>query len=619
MFMQNLPKKQEPTKNLSLPTPLPQKTQVLGRGAERHAPSVPSYKRVAFHAKKTLKKALQFRRQGASMGWKLNQPTSDESPWLPKSSSQEYPWDQMPSEGLTCDETLDLVEKDLLGSFVPVQNPYFMGHMTSTIPATVHEADILISYLNQNMVKMETAGGASMVERTVLAWFHQRVYQKSDDYYHDLRSIPSCNVALMVHGGTMGNLTALTIARNHALKNADTIGITEALAKSGYNKAVILSSERCHYSIGKINGILGLGKDQLIKIPVNPKTQKMDTGRLEKTIVHLQSNKTLIIACVAVASSTETGSVDDLEVIADICSRHQIWFHVDAAWGGAYLLSDKLSPILKGVHRADSVVVDGHKLLGLTMGGGMIFFKDPTACQLIRQTSHYVLRDDSADSGRFHLEGSRPFYALKLWMLCQRKGSSGLAKLVEGSHSRARVFENRLAHEDSFVQTTPLETNILTYRWCSPKLRVLLECDPYHPGSCWLFECLDRVQDHIHDLGWSRQLVGFVSKTKLELNFLGKYQKMIVLRAVPSQATTTAWHIKDLLQDQRRAGEAFLASQIQTHIHTLLSFKESLPVHSPLYNHWHDLLESCSQTSSRSYKSTHVTGVGCERDSAGKQ
>ncbi|MCY4381116.1 MAG: pyridoxal-dependent decarboxylase, partial [Proteobacteria bacterium] len=533
---------------------------------------------------KTLKKALSYRRKAATRPWQLAGLKNTWQTHLPMTPKDQSSWHHIPDDGLTCDEVLALFESQLLESFVPVQNPYFMGHMVTTIPASVHEADIMISYLNQNMVKEETTGGASCVEKLVLHWFHQLIYQRSDDYYEELYHIPSSNLAIMVHGGTMGNLTALTIARNHALQDVAQLGIAEALKIAKKKKMVILSSERCHYSITKITASLGLGQNNLIKIPVNSDTQKICLTSLAKTIRYLEQDNVLIMACVVVASSTETGSVDDLSDVAKICQDHKIWMHVDAAWGGAYLLSAKLSPILAGIEQADSVIIDGHKLLGLTMGGGMVFLKDPKSPDVISQSSTYVLREDSRDSGRYHLEGSRPFYALKLWILCQRKGKLGLARLVEVTHKRARIFQKILLSMTDFIQTTPLETNLLTYIWCPNDLRSLFQSDPSHQASLWMFQCLNRIQDHIHHLGWSRKIAGFVSKTELTLNFYGYPRHLTVLRAIPAQATTTAWHMKDLLNDQSKMASKFFAEEIASDYHTLLYYLDSLPCDSQYKN-----------------------------------
>lgn len=564
---------------------------------------------MAAHAHKTLKYALKWRRAGQCQPWRQVQSPQEGvgagdtgaglvsrssvlSSWLPWSdrNHRSSTWHQIPEHGLTCDEVLAIFEQEIQSSLVPVGNPNFMGHMITSLPAAVHEADILMSYLNQNLVKMETSGGATIMERVVLGQFHQLIYQRSADYYQELVAMSARNVGLMVQGGTMGNLVALTVARNHVLHGVDQLGMSEALRRSKFRRAVVISSERCHYSLLKISSILGLGKAQLIKIPVDPVTQKMRLDVLDKTINYLQAEGTLVVACVAVASSTETGSVDDLARVAEICERYRVWFHVDAAWGGAYLLSETLAPLLAGIDRAASVVVDGHKLLGLTIGGGMVLFKDAKACQVIHQSAHYVARDDSCDSGRFHLEGSRPFYALKIWMLMQRKGRLELARLIEGSHERARVFEKSLARYHCFVQTTTLETNILTYCWCPPQLQAVLRHDPDHQGAQWLFECLDKVQDRLHELGWSRQLAGFVSKTRLEIRLFGRCQSRTVLRAVPAQATTTAWHIKDLLEDQMRCAEAYFASLLASHMHKVASLCDNIPGRSMLNELWQELV-----------------------------
>lgn len=494
---------------------------------------------------------------------------------------EELQTDDIPSYGRDSEELWQKIRCDLIPFTVPTQSPGFMGHMTADIPAESSYSDIMISHLNQNMVKRETSGLASDVERQVIRWFHRLIYGRygadgngsEDDasvagssaesrdrpdssYYYRESWEANFNEdhgspGLILSGGTLANVVALTVARNHALPGVHRWGLVEALKKSGYRRAVVLTSIRSHYSIAKACALIGLGAEQLITVDVVPRTQKMNMKALQRKIVELQSDNTLILAVVGLAGSTETGSVDDLDAMATLCQARKVWLHVDGAWGGAYLLSPKLSGVLRGIERADSVVIDAHKMLGLTMGGGMVFFRQPSHTQTMSQSAHYVLRRGSDDLGRYHLEGSRPFYALKIWMLCLSRGREGLARIVEECHGRSLVFQKVILREKNFVLMTPLQTSILTYQWCPPPLAMVLGLFAGSDLGQKLEELLNNIHDGLHRAGWLGELPGFVSKTRLILHRKPQCPvEMVVLRAIPVGSGTTPWYVQDLLKHQ---------------------------------------------------------------------
>ena len=190
----------------------------------------------------------------------------------------------------------------------------------------------------------------------------------------------------------------------------------------GYEKAVILCSQRAHYSLKKAASLIGIGEHGLVSVPVHKSSNKIDISALESIIDECERTKTLIIAMVGIAGTTETGNVDQLSQMADLAQKHKIWFHVDAAWAGGYLLSAKLKNILSGIEMADSVVIDGHKLVGLTMGHGMTLFKNQDSLDALRQTANYIIRANSSDLGKYSLEGSKPFASFKLWFYLKAFG-----------------------------------------------------------------------------------------------------------------------------------------------------------------------------------------------------
>ena len=243
--------------------------------------------------------------------------------------------------------------------------------------------------------------------------------------------------------GTMANLTALLVARNKAFPpdgdfpGIRVAGLHEALLHYGYRKAVIIVSKRGHYSIDKVARIIGIGNDNVIKVPVNNKN-KIDIHELENVSAARYRNTTnagrdriKIMAIVGIAGTTETGNIDNLQEMRRIADQSGAHFHVDAAWGGSVLIIDQLRYLFNGIQDADSVTVDAHKLLYSPASMGMVLFRNENDLNYLKHFSNYIIRQDSVDLGRFTVEGSRPFAALKPWATLKILGTDGFRVLFE--------------------------------------------------------------------------------------------------------------------------------------------------------------------------------------------
>jgi len=316
------------------------------------------------------------------------------------------------------------IKQKIVAHSVKVGSPYYIGHMTSVVPYFMVLLEMLIAALNQNQIKIETAKASTFVERELISWMHMLVFKKPEKYYK--ANIQNRNVALgnVTLDGTLANLTAMKVARNKAFPAKDNFpgirssGIFEAFQYYGYAKAVIIVSQRGHYSFGKISRILGIGDGNLIKIPVDTQN-KMDLEKLKCKCDEINEHnlknptkKIKIISIVGIAGTTETGNIDNLAEIGKIASKNKAHFHVDAAWGGSLLLVEEYRYLFNGIESADSVTIDAHKLLYAPTAMGMVLFKSRKDLNNIRHTSNYIIRRDSVDLGRFTIEGSRPFSAL---------------------------------------------------------------------------------------------------------------------------------------------------------------------------------------------------------------
>lgn len=469
----------------------------------------------------------------------------------------------------TFQETLDLVVRHS----VRTTNPRYIGHMTGNTPFFGMLVDLLISALNQNTVKIETALSASFVEGQTLAWLHHLIFGREKSYYQKLIHNPDCAFGNITSGGTLGNLTALTVARNKLLPQSESEGLASALLEKGCKKAVVLVSKRGHYSLKKSASVLGIGSSNVLEIPVHPFSNQIDLEKLRAKIVQLQSEKICVLALIGIAGSTETGSVDNLAELAKLAQEFGIWFHVDAAWGGALLLTEKYRPLLKGIEQADSVVIDGHKLFYLPMSHGAVLFKSEMALDVVRHTARYIIRQGSVDLGRTSLEGSRRFDSLKMWFFFKVLGRTGYESLLLHSLELARDFAQQIQRDECFELTSQTQTNILTYRfvpsaWKNASIlcaNALTDTSLLPAKRAALEAILDCATQFINDLNVDIQKQqrqngkSFVSRTTLESVIA--HRDTVVFRAVLFNPLTTSLILSDILIEQKILGNQIARSR----------------------------------------------------------
>ena len=376
-------------------------------------------------------------------------------------------------------DVLEEIREKVTVHSVMVASPYYIGHMTSAIPYFMILLEIIIAALNQNQVKIETAKASSFVERELVAWIHRIIFERDEQFYR--KNIQNHRVALgnVTSDGTMSNLTALLVAREKALppdKNFPGVrkaGVDKALSYYGYSRMVVLISQRGHYSIRKAAHLLGLGEENVISIPVDM-CNRIDISALKRKIKNIkrddlrQGKKTKIMALIGIAGTTETGNIDSLTELGDIARQEGAYFHVDAAWGGAALIVDEYRSLFRGIESADSVSVDVHKLLYCPMAMGIVVFRNEKDLGHLKQFSQYINRRDSVDTGRFTIEGSRPFACLKPWASLKILGRDGYKLLFKQANEATLTFKRVLEESENFEVLNHPELFILNYRLVPP-------------------------------------------------------------------------------------------------------------------------------------------------------
>ena len=465
------------------------------------------------------------------------------------------------------DHTEFLLNK-LVAHSVHTASPKFIGHMTSALPYFLLPLAKLMVGLNQNLVKIETSKAFTPLERNVIGMLHHLIYQQDAGFYNRWMHSAQHSLGAFCSGGTVANMTALWVARNRLLKaDGDFAGIAAdglaaGLAHYGYKRLVILVSERGHYSLAKAADVLGIGRRNLVSV-VTDENNRIDTAALKRTCQQVADDGGRVLAIVGVAGTTETGHIDPLADMAEIAAQYDTHFHVDAAWGGATLLSNNYRHLLNGIERADSVTIDAHKQMYVPMGAGMVLFKNPSLVKSIEHHAEYIIRQGSKDLGSHSMEGSRPGMAMMVFSAMHVIGRRGYELLINNSLDNARYFADLIRAEDDFEVITEPELCLLTYRFVPKKVKKAL--------AKATTEQVERLTPHLNALTryiQKRQRENgrsFVSRTKLTPAQY-YHEPSVVFRVVLANPLTTESMLKEIIQEQREIAEK--ATSLRGALHT---------------------------------------------------
>jgi putative pyridoxal-dependent aspartate 1-decarboxylase len=483
----------------------------------------------------------------------------------------------MPESPHLIKDVLEEIRDKVTVHSVKVGSPYYIGHMTSAVPYFMILLEVIIASLNQNQVKIETAKASSFVERQLIAWVHRMIFARREGFYRRNIQNPGVAIGNVTSGGTMSNLTALLVAREKALPadlsfpGVRKAGMERALRHHGFTRLVVLTSKRGHYSIQKSANILGLGEENVIEVPVDT-CNRIDINRLRSRIRGIKRDdqskriRTKIMAIVGIGGTTETGNIDNLKELGDIARQEGAFFHVDAAWGGSALIIDEYRRSFRGIEAADSVSVDFHKLLYCPMAMSVVVFRSERDLNLLKQVSQYVNRRESVDTGRFTVEGSRPFACLKPWASLKIMGKDGYRLLFEQAREATLSFKRILVDSGNFEILNDPELFILNYRFVPQfVMEKLHELSAIHKPSSNRTEKQEarkkerRINRALNELNVQLQKsirlddTTFVSRTTIEST---RYQpqRIVVLRAVLINPLINDGILEKIVFTQNRIG-----------------------------------------------------------------
>ncbi len=365
-------------------------------------------------------------------------------------------------------------------------NQNFNGEMHPHDNIVAFAAGLISKFLNPNLIARCVSPSIAEMEKTVAGWLADLVGYTNQEYTvlpKDILTesekivqnlLPRGNI---VNGGTIANLTALLVARNKLLK--EKISLQEAVGtaekglfsycqKKELGGAVVICSENAHYSIEKLGGYIGIGTENVLKAECD-EGGKMKISSIKEKIEQAKKNGKKVLAIVATAGTTACGAIDPLDEIADITETEGIYFHVDAAHGGGFLVSKEMRQKFKGIERADSVTIDGHKMFYTNYPCGGIVFKDKMdPLRYLKQSADYILDKpwEHYNAGKSTLEGSRSADGvLQLYATIKALGREGLETLVNYTADMTKCLAKLVDQSEVLEKLNEPEMNLLCFRY----------------------------------------------------------------------------------------------------------------------------------------------------------
>lgn len=415
-----------------------------------------------------------------------NQP-NDLKNALPKSA---------PERGEDFADVLADVERLILPAVTHWNHPNFHGLFSTSTSSVGLFGDMFASAFDMKAMLWRTSPASTELEPVVLDWLRQ------------MMNLPEDFKGVIYDTASISTLHALAMAREKL-----NLGIREN-GMSGRTDLPLLRvycSEHTHNSIDKAVILLGLGQKSLVKIPTNERFE-MDTEKLREAIQEDKMRGHLPMCVIPTVGTTSTSSVDNVERVADICERNDLWLHVDTAYAGSAAIVPEFQHYFKGMERADSIVTNPHKWLFTPFDLSILYVKD---LDLLKQTfslvaEYLVVSETVTNQMDYGIQLGRRFRSLKLWFVMRYFGQEGLIERLREHCRLARLFANWVDDSPNFEMLAPVPFALVCFR-ARPALRQWISVDVMENSLNTLNE---RLMNEINASGEA-----YLSHTKLNGKF----------------------------------------------------------------------------------------------------
>lgn len=362
-----------------------------------------------------------------------------------------------PQAALDVETVLQQVGTLILHHSVAIHHPACAAHLhcPPLIPSLAAEA--IISATNQSMDSWDQSPAATLLEERIIRWLCQRFQLHEGD-------------GVFTSGGTQSNFMGLLLARNHYLQTHFGWNAQQQGLPPNANLLRILCSEAAHFTIKQSAALLGLGEQAVV--PVKTDTHhRLLLSDLEDVLVRLRSRGAHPIAIVGTVGTTDFGSIDPLRELGTYARQEGMWFHVDAAYGGALAFSPGNTHRLAGMEQADSITIDFHKLFYQPISCGACLVRNASSFDWIKGHADYLNPAEDEDCGIPNLVGksvqtTRRFDALKLFVSLRTLGQEGIARMIDHTLAIAQEAARIIRIEPKLESKNPVPSlNTVIFRY----------------------------------------------------------------------------------------------------------------------------------------------------------
>ena len=350
----------------------------------------------------------------------------------------------LPREGKPWREVVEQFERQVVDTSNHVDHPRFFAYIPLANNFVSVMADTLAAGYNIFNAVWLQGPGAAQIERLTVDWLRQ------------IFGFPQEAGGTFVSGGSVANLTALAVAR-------------EIQLGGDMRDAVAYCSDQIHFAISRGLRVLGFAPEQLRKI-ASDDSYRLSMPRLRQAIAADRAAGKRPFCIVATAGTTNTGAVDPLEELADLCQQEDLWLHVDGAYGAPAVLTTKGARALKGLDRVHSLALDAHKWLFQPIECGMVLVRDRRWLPLTFKETSEVLKDVQSEGEEINfmyqgIQLTRQFRALKLWMSFKVFGLDAISQAIVAGFENAEMAEKLLRDAGCWEIVTPAQMAIVTFRY----------------------------------------------------------------------------------------------------------------------------------------------------------
>lgn len=363
-----------------------------------------------------------------------------------------------PEQGSSMEELLDFIGSAVVKHAAVVNHPACVAHLHCPPLQASLMAETLLSTMNQSMDSWDQSMSATMLEEEVIGWLCELFYFEK-----------SVSDGVFSSGGTQSNFMGLLLARDHYSYIRWNWNVQQLGLPPQAERLRVLCSEAAHFTVKQSAALLGLGQQAVITIPVDS-LGRMRCDLLEDTINRLHRDGLLPFALVATAGTTDFGSIDSLPELAALARKHGMWFHTDAAYGGALALSNKHAHLLEGIALSDSITVDFHKLFFQPISCGAFLLRDSVNYRYLRLNADYLNPQEDDQAGVPNLVGksiqtTRRFDALKLYMSLQHLGRERFAAMIDYTLQLALYTAEQIRQAESLELLADPTLNAVVFRY----------------------------------------------------------------------------------------------------------------------------------------------------------